>query len=887
MAEPLVDQPAQETVRVFDASGRPLIVSPADAQDLLQSGQGYGMAAGDKIPVRLAGDSAVTMLDASEAVPLLEKRQASTAAFGAYQRQREEAEFGGIGGAIGGAATGLFKGATAGYGDAALVGLGSLVGKGAEVRRTLRGYETYSPIARGLGEAAGFVAPAVATLATGGGAGAAATGLRAATAGGRAVAAAGATTEALAARGLAAAGLAEGGVAARALASAAGQAVELGVYGSGEALSRAVVQRPELTGEQAVAAMGGGFIHGALAGAVGGALLGGGAAALRGGAQLGLEGATRLAEKVSGRTSAMAGGGVTEQAGKLLDTVLPGGLEKYAEEKAIKSLGGNQPGMRSVSRMADEYKAEMAKMAVEEAPVVLKMKPGQVLSHTQQAEAFGLIKKAVGTEKRALIEEASATGFRADLRTVTSNLRKGAEHLEKSVLSEDIAAYRKVMKTIDRIEDKLSHRGATGRFQRGATLDEIWQQQQAIGKAVKWDLIRKGEASVLQKEEAKIYFALGEEMKRIGVEEAKLGAEFANRWNSVNRRYTAADMAEKLAEVGRGKDITNRTQGLSELVGKYGGGGVGTAVGAAVAGAPGAVIGGVVGTSMGFIKEHLVRKYGDQAVASVMRRTAQNGGNILQAAGELARQHMGDAVTSFVTRAAQRGAVVAGRAAKGAELLATKASLTDAEKKASQQGSLAKRYTAARAAALKAADPATQQQVSQALTVAAPGGTGQAAASVANRGALHKVKKIPKHPIAANTLQPHLDESLPSAAEMSRFVRVAAVVDDPTVLFDSLRRGDLTHDEVDTAREVYPEMYAELQQTVLTAVSQLDKPLPYDKALSLGLLVGVPAHPSMTPEYIAAQQAALTAPPEQGQPPAAARRPSNLSRNYDLSTEEA
>jgi hypothetical protein len=148
------------------------------------------------------------------------------------------------------------------------------------------------------------------------------------------------------------------------------------------------------------------------------------------------------------------------------------------------------------------------------------------------------------------------------------------------------------------------------------------------------------------------------------------------------------------------------------------------------------------------------------------------------------------------------------------------------------------------------------------------------------------MSKLPPGP-PAPALQPHLDEGLPSTSEMAAFVRAARVVDDPMTVFDSLRRGDLTTDEVDALKAVYPEVYGEMQGMVMTELAKLDTPLPYDKALSLGLLVGVPAHPSMTPEYIAAQQAALTAPPEQGQPPAAARRPSNLSRNYDLSTEEA
>lgn len=800
-----------------------------------------------------------------------------------------------------------------GAGDAALIGAAGLVGQQEATRRYLQGLEEFQPIARGLGEATGFAAPLAASLLTGGSTGAAALAARGATAVPRALSAAGAATEAAAARGLAGLGLAQGGAVARGLSMAAGQAVEMGVYGAGEALSRVAVQRPELTGEQAVAALGQGFLHGALAGGIGGAALGAAVPLVRGAVSKGLEATTGIAERVTGRTSAIGEGSIGQQISKLVDTSIGvGGIEKWAEEKAIKSLGArNQAMMEKALARSEGVRAEMATIIVDDMPKALGRDAGSILSHSEQKQALEVLKKTAGEQKGAIVKELEATGFKVDVPAVTKRLRDSIKPLAEGMLDESIAAHRKMSRTIDRLEKNFAD----------GDIGKMWSQQKALGKEMErngaWNRLRTGQnVTALDKANADLYAAIGDEFFRIGSEAQGVSQDFVKRWQDINRRYNAVASLEPMVQKGAAKDVNWRTLGFSEQVGALGGSTTGAMVGGAVAGPVGAAIGSAVGGVTSAAAHHLIRKYGDQAAASVLRSVAKSGGDVFQAAAVIAERTMGQAVTSYVKSAAKAAAPIAKRAALGAELGATKAMLTTGERKEQKlpkaavrtagvpllqasplarveprpgprgagQSSVEQKYRAAKAATEDFATASSQARVKAAIGLMAPGDIARATAQTAIRGSEYLMRKLPTDTATGKTLQPKFDDVTPSEETMTSWLRAAAVVDNPMTVFDSLRRGDLTTDEVDALRNVYPEMYAELQAAVMSEVATLDRPLPYDRALQLGLLIGVPAHPSMTPEYIAMQQKALTAEPAKTQP-RPAQRPANLARGYALDIE--
>jgi hypothetical protein len=636
-----------------------------------------------------------------------------------------------------------------------------------------------------------------------------------------------------------------------------------------------MVERPALTAEQAIAALGGGFAHGAaLGGAFGGALgFGGGllSAAAKGAAS----GAASLAERLTGRAAGAADSTIGGQTGRLLEAVMPGGVKEFAELRALKSTGANQPLLEKAAAMSPEVKEEMAGLIVDKMPEALGKKAGSILSHTQQAEAAVLVKEAAGKTKGALVDELSAAGIKADVPAIVTDLRAKLDPLKNSITDDAIAAGRAGDRLVSRFEERLA----------AGDVKELWKQQRQLGDEVNWAAIRKGEASLTDRFKADAYFAMGKELERVGSTAESLGDGFVSKWKQANRTYQAADMIAKMTEKGAGRDLANRSIGLSEQLGGLGGSGLGASIGGAIAGPLGAAAGSVVGGVGSALAQRLVKQYGDQVVASALRRAILTGGDLTTVAGSLLEEHMGKAVVSYLRGTAKQAAAAGERVAKSTAFLADQAN--ERAKEAKQP--VDKRFAAVRDVVLaaKAALPQQQQQLAHQIGATNPQ-VAQQALATQQRAVDYLASKVPAAPQSMNTLQPHLDKSAPPPAEMAKFLRAVRAVEDPSSVLDSLQKGDITPEQVDALKAVYPEMYAELQKQIVSEVAALgDKKVPYAKAQALSELFGVPLHPAMRPEFIAAQQAALQANEPPAQPPRRAMRPSNLAKQYELHPEEA
>ncbi len=158
-----------------------------------------------------------------------------------------EADYGGVHGAIGAAGAGLARGITLGVSDIAARWIG-----GSQASQVLRGLRNENPIVSAGSEFAGALAPAILT-------GGASAGEEAAGLGARILAH---TPAGLVGRaGSAISGLGEGaGLAGRVLAGTAGAAAEGSLYGGGQYLTESALQDKPLSAESFVAGMG----HGAL-----------------------------------------------------------------------------------------------------------------------------------------------------------------------------------------------------------------------------------------------------------------------------------------------------------------------------------------------------------------------------------------------------------------------------------------------------------------------------------------------------------------------------------------------------------------------------------------------------------------------------------------------
>lgn len=156
--------------------------------------------------------------------------------------------------------------------------------------------------------------------------------------------------------------------------------------------------------------------------------------------------------------------------------------------------------------------------------------------------------------------------------------------------------------------------------------------------------------------------------------------------------------------------------------------------------------------------------------------------------------------------------------------------------------------------------------------------TAAAAAVTANRAVDYLYSILPAG-VSGDGLTPHLNRFEASDAEISRWGLAYQTIQNPLSVFDDLRRGTLTYEQVDALKAVYPEMHAQIQTAAVELLTQRTEPVPYNKALMLDLLCDLrgAGHPSLGPQFLANVQA-LSAQQPAAQPRPSSRKPeiSNL-----------
>jgi hypothetical protein len=103
-------------------------------------------------------------------------------------------------------------------------------------------------------------------------------------------------------------------------------------------------------------------------------------------------------------------------------------------------------------------------------------------------------------------------------------------------------------------------------------------------------------------------------------------------------------------------------------------------------------------------------------------------------------------------------------------------------------------------------------------------------------------------------LQTGPDRWHPSDMEMRSFARSAAAVEDPGGVEERVAAGTVTPEDAAAYWAVYPERAQHFQQQVLVRLPTLQRTLPYQKRLSLGIFTGLPVDPSMHPQVLAMLQ---------------------------------
>jgi hypothetical protein len=123
--------------------------------------------------------------------------------------------------------------------------------------------------------------------------------------------------------------------------------------------------------------------------------------------------------------------------------------------------------------------------------------------------------------------------------------------------------------------------------------------------------------------------------------------------------------------------------------------------------------------------------------------------------------------------------------------------------------------------------------------------------------------RMPKNPgLGPSIGKGSLDRYQPSDAELSKFARYVAAAEDPGRVIDELKAGRLTTESVEVLREVYPEMYQDVQRHIIERVTEMQTALSYPQRLQLGILFAVPVDSILRPEMVAALQSSYNQEPD-------------------------
>jgi hypothetical protein len=132
--------------------------------------------------------------------------------------------------------------------------------------------------------------------------------------------------------------------------------------------------------------------------------------------------------------------------------------------------------------------------------------------------------------------------------------------------------------------------------------------------------------------------------------------------------------------------------------------------------------------------------------------------------------------------------------------------------------------------------------------------------SLAARRIEYLAGKIPRRPDIA-AFSTGKDMWQPSDFEMRAFARTVAAVEDPHAVFERVADGSVTPEDAEAMKTVYPEMYADFVQQVLTRIGDLRETLPFSRRLALSIFTDVPVDPSMDPRVLGVLQASFTSEP--------------------------
>lgn len=605
--------------------------------------------------------------------------------------------------------------------------------------------------------------------------------------------------------------------------------------------------------------------------------------------------------------------------------------EALADEMAVRAVGLPRAEMRALYRQSEEAFTRVAKTVRNDIPAALG-KPLSSLSKEEIAIGAEKVQGGFGSKIEDVVTRAeTANGGRIEM-----NVKNIAEEMREKILkplADDpsaVAQHNWAKGWIDRYEQS-----ATAQSWRGSR-----DLRSSLDKRIKWGKQNLDETTATMQEMRGL---LENRLVQAGEDaSAKAGGSFAKEYAEAKAGYAAASTVLKGAEEADVRLLTNRGLGFSEQVGGGFGASTGATVGGAILGPAGALVGGALGYLGAAYMQRQIKLYGPQIASEMLGKLATE--QVLNREIAAVSAKVSGAVKSAVSGKASgdaakvsrfQGEIVAveGKAAndtaraaeaKAAAKAPEKAEATSAETEAKgsklrgvlagaageagkraapgagsvageakrkderDQANLEERYRRERE---RVAQLVVSPARIEAQTAALAAGRADIAAGVRAQLAKHAKwlqDQAPKSAAAATSLTPHLVPDSPAPTEMAAWLRKAEGLKNPMDTLDDIGNGTASREALEALAFGYPDLHREIVTQVYQELGQAKEPVPYAKRLQLGLLLGVPTDPTMTPKFIAAAQESYKADPalSQASPPPRQGKAPDLSSAWETRTEK-
>lgn len=684
-----------------------------------------------------------------------------------------------------------------------------------------------------------------------------------------------------------------------ALGAAARGALEGAAYGSAQAGEEAYLQNIPLTGEKMLAAMGMGAV---LGGGVSLAAHGAGALLRRGS-----RGATpidgprlpgELPEVAAGAEVGAAEGALdagltrTSEAAAATESKLASGLREFADNRVFKALGGIASTAKKMGRTAEEasegikrmtralrditledgqpvFRALDSQETLAERVAVAKEAAGAKLeafrnkaddvfrSHPEIAPKADAIAERIAREVAAPLEEHPLTAIRAqagpirrlvdDIRALEAKSSVGRGKGGRLDLGAKAANENAFPLGMRAANDNASGFGALDLGARGANdnarnfgiadltklrqgLDEqIYQAKKGVNLAQQGapPALKDLERARMILEES-IEAASDKAATFFDKAEAQSYKEMKTQWRNLH-------LADQIAGEAAMRDLGNRVISPSD----YWAGGIGAMLG-----------GGGLGSAVATVGHKVAREHSSAVLAVLADKLAASlDGKIEKGLG------------AFFRESAERASPALAGLDKAAAAVPLKRLATPTAVEAFQ--GKAKDLPSAYEKRVREITDATRDGGAGArgATIRAMGGAAEfmpkltAAATVtATRGAQYLESQLPAGTAAPTMFQPSRSFT-PSDLQIREFAQKWSAVSNPLSVVDDLRRGTVTHAQIDALKNVYPELYDEVRVKALEGVRQLDqsgKRMPLNDRLQLDLFLdlGGAGEPTLAPGFI-------------------------------------